>query len=440
MQPEVRLRTEQADPERLRPGKLRHVRRPADVRAPRRSRRRAPGDRRPADLRRTTRCGWSTTTTATCAPGEVGELCCRGPYTLRGYYGVPEYNARAVHARTASTARGDLMRQHPSGNYMVEGRKKDLINRGGEKISAEEIENLILSHPAVQNVACIAVPDPDLGERMCACVILRDGASADVRRSCDVPDRTRRSPSTNCPSGWRSWRTSRSRPSARSRRRGGLSKMASAAAASAAKRQRHAHHRPALLSEHRAEWIALPAAVRRRAGEVLESPWTGEAGRRSRRRNSPTPASRRCWSRSIWRPRSRTPPCSNDYVTAMQKRHPERIIQAWGAVDPFKGEAAIQRGQARDHRSRHAGLPFPSDHGPLRGQRPRALSAVRDDRRAEGAGDDRRRHDRHGRRHARRHGREDPPRASLGDRRTGRRFPESHDHRGASRAGRGSTR
>ena len=60
---------------------------------------------------------------------------------------------------------------------MVEGRKKDLINRGGEKISAEEIENLILSHPAVQNVACIAVPDPDLGERMCACIILRDGQS-----------------------------------------------------------------------------------------------------------------------------------------------------------------------------------------------------------------------------------------------------------------------
>jgi 2,3-dihydroxybenzoate-AMP ligase len=67
------------------------------------------------------------------------------------------------------------MLQHPSGNYMVEGRKKDLINRGGEKISAEEIENLILSHPAVKNVACIPVPDPDLGERMCACVILRDG-------------------------------------------------------------------------------------------------------------------------------------------------------------------------------------------------------------------------------------------------------------------------
>ena len=107
--------------------------------------------------------------------GEVGELCCRGPYTLRGYFGVPEYNA-CVFTPDGFYRSGDLMRQHPSGNYIVEGRKKDLINRGGEKISAEEIENLILSHPSVKNVACIPVPDPDLGERMCACVLLRDGA------------------------------------------------------------------------------------------------------------------------------------------------------------------------------------------------------------------------------------------------------------------------
>jgi len=106
--------------------------------------------------------------------GEVGEFCCRGPYTLRGYYGVPEYNARAF-TSDGFYRSGDLMRQHPSGNYMVEGRKKDLINRGGEKISAEEIENLILAHPAVQNVACVAMPDPVLGERMCACVVLRPG-------------------------------------------------------------------------------------------------------------------------------------------------------------------------------------------------------------------------------------------------------------------------
>ena len=108
--------------------------------------------------------------------GEVGELCCRGPYTLRGYFGVPEYNAR-VFTPDGFYRSGDLMREHPPGNYIVEGRKKDLINRGGEKISAEEVENLILSHPAVKNVACIPIPDPQMGERMCACVLLRDGAS-----------------------------------------------------------------------------------------------------------------------------------------------------------------------------------------------------------------------------------------------------------------------
>ncbi|HXK29313.1 MAG TPA: AMP-binding protein [Candidatus Binatia bacterium] len=110
------------------------------------------------------------------APGEVGEFLARGPYTLRGYYGVPEYNARAF-TTDGFYRSGDLMRRHPSGNYMVEGRKKDLINRGGEKVSAEEIENLILMHPAVQNIACVPMPDPVLGERMCACVILRRGAA-----------------------------------------------------------------------------------------------------------------------------------------------------------------------------------------------------------------------------------------------------------------------
>src|SRR5438132_8904663 len=108
--------------------------------------------------------------------GEVGELLVRGPYTLRGYYNVPEYNARTF-TPEGFYCSGDLMRRHPSGNYIVEGRKKDLINRGGEKISAEEVENLILSHPAVLNVAVVAVPDDILGERACACVMLRPGAT-----------------------------------------------------------------------------------------------------------------------------------------------------------------------------------------------------------------------------------------------------------------------
>ena len=112
--------------------------------------------------------------------GEVGEMCARGPYTLRGYYGAPEHNAK-VFTSDGFYCSGDLMRQNKAGNYMVEGRKKDLINRGGEKISAEEIENLILQHPSVQNVACVAMPDPDMGERMCACVIPRAGKTLSLK-------------------------------------------------------------------------------------------------------------------------------------------------------------------------------------------------------------------------------------------------------------------
>ena len=108
------------------------------------------------------------------ADGEIGELLARGPYTLRGYYNAPQHNQRAFSADGFYRS-GDLMWRHPSGNYVVAGRSKDLINRGGEKISAEEVENLILTHPAVLNVACVPVPDPVLGERMCACVILRPG-------------------------------------------------------------------------------------------------------------------------------------------------------------------------------------------------------------------------------------------------------------------------
>jgi 2,3-dihydroxybenzoate-AMP ligase len=102
--------------------------------------------------------------------GEVGELICRGPYTLRGYYNVPEVNARSF-TGDGFYLSGDLLRLHPSGNYVVEGRKKDLVNRGGEKISAEEIEDILLSHEAVLMVSCVPMPDPVLGERMCAYVV-----------------------------------------------------------------------------------------------------------------------------------------------------------------------------------------------------------------------------------------------------------------------------
>lgn len=121
------------------------------------------------------------------ADGEVGELAVRGPYTLRGYFGAPEHNQRAF-TSDGFYLSGDLMFRHPSGSYVVAGRKKDLINRGGEKISAEEIENLLLTIPAIANVACVPYPDPLLGERMCACVITHGDATlelADIRLHLD---------------------------------------------------------------------------------------------------------------------------------------------------------------------------------------------------------------------------------------------------------------
>jgi 2,3-dihydroxybenzoate-AMP ligase len=103
--------------------------------------------------------------------GETGELQVRGPYTIRGYYRNPEINARAF-TQDGFYRMGDVARK--VGDYLyLEGRIKDLINRGGEKISCEEIENHILAHPGVESVCVVAIPDPVFGEKACAVVILR---------------------------------------------------------------------------------------------------------------------------------------------------------------------------------------------------------------------------------------------------------------------------
>ncbi len=107
--------------------------------------------------------------------GSMGVLLTRGPYTPRGYYRAAEHNARAF-TPDGWYRTGDVVRLHPSGNLVVEGRDKDLINRGGEKISAEEIENLIYRLPGVSRVAAVAKADPDLGERVCAVVVAEPGA------------------------------------------------------------------------------------------------------------------------------------------------------------------------------------------------------------------------------------------------------------------------
>ena len=107
------------------------------------------------------------------ADGETGELVVRGPYTIRGYYNAPDVNAKAF-TSDGFYRMGDIVRKY--GRYVVtEGRKNDLINRGGEKISTDEVENYILKHPAIRGVAVVAMPDEVLGEKACAFVTLNPG-------------------------------------------------------------------------------------------------------------------------------------------------------------------------------------------------------------------------------------------------------------------------
>lgn len=108
-------------------------------------------------------------------PGESGHLLTRGPYTIRGYWRAPEHNTRSF-TPDGFYRTGDIVRLTETGHLVVEGRAKDQINRGGEKIAAEEVENHILAHPSVHDANVVAEPDPYLGERTCAYVILRAGA------------------------------------------------------------------------------------------------------------------------------------------------------------------------------------------------------------------------------------------------------------------------
>jgi 2,3-dihydroxybenzoate-AMP ligase len=105
--------------------------------------------------------------------GESGELLTRGPYTIRGYYRADDKNAEAF-TEDGFYRMGDIVRKQGR-HVFTEGRRKDLINRGGEKISCEEVENFILMHPAVKSVSLVAMPDPVFGEKACAFVIPKQG-------------------------------------------------------------------------------------------------------------------------------------------------------------------------------------------------------------------------------------------------------------------------
>ncbi|MFJ7073638.1 (2,3-dihydroxybenzoyl)adenylate synthase [Streptomyces sp. NPDC098781] len=103
-------------------------------------------------------------------PGRIGELITRGPYTLRGYYRAPEHNRRAF-TEDGFYRTGDLALLTEDGDLVIEGRIKETIIRGGDKIAAGEVEDLLLAHPGVAAAAVIGVPDEFLGERICAYLV-----------------------------------------------------------------------------------------------------------------------------------------------------------------------------------------------------------------------------------------------------------------------------
>jgi 2,3-dihydroxybenzoate-AMP ligase len=108
--------------------------------------------------------------------GAPGHLLTRGPYTIRGYHNDPAANLRAF-TSDGFYRTGDIVSRDAFGYLTVHGRATDHINRGGEKVSAEEIEDQLMAHPDVHDAAVVAIADEMLGERTCAFVIARGDAA-----------------------------------------------------------------------------------------------------------------------------------------------------------------------------------------------------------------------------------------------------------------------
>jgi non-ribosomal peptide synthetase component E (peptide arylation enzyme) len=112
--------------------------------------------------------------------GTMGELCFRGPSSLRGYYNDPAANAHAFTSEGFYRT-GDMMTAHDVDgvkHYTFEGRLRDNINRGGEKIGCEEVEAFVCRHPAIADAKLVAMPDPIYGEKGCIFIVARDPAAA----------------------------------------------------------------------------------------------------------------------------------------------------------------------------------------------------------------------------------------------------------------------
>lgn len=113
------------------------------------------------------------------AGGGPGEPACRGPATCLGYYADDAANARLFTA-DGWMRTGDAATIDAGGVLTVMGRRTDIIIRGGQNVSAAELEAECALHPSVSAVAVVGVPDPVYGEKVCACVVLREGAALDV--------------------------------------------------------------------------------------------------------------------------------------------------------------------------------------------------------------------------------------------------------------------
>lgn len=111
-------------------------------------------------------------------PGQQGEQWSRGPHAFLGYLGEPELTAKALDAEGWYHS-GDLATVSAEGGVRIVGRIKDMIIRGGQNISAREVEDLLLEHPACQSVAVVGVPDERLGELGCAVVVCQPGQTLD---------------------------------------------------------------------------------------------------------------------------------------------------------------------------------------------------------------------------------------------------------------------
>ena len=134
--------------------------------------------------------------------GSVGELLTRGPYTLRGYYRAPELDPLCF-TPDGFYRTGDLVTRSENGDLTVVGRVKDQINRAGEKIAAIEVEEMLMGLPGVRAAAVLGLPDPVLGERSVALLVVsgqecptRDEVRAELSErgvaAFKVPDEVRR--------------------------------------------------------------------------------------------------------------------------------------------------------------------------------------------------------------------------------------------------------